>query len=198
MRGGTINNDDFDETDETEAQPSSAAMQPSSAQPADDTATATASESTTQAATTASASADAEMEIATESATEPTASAAQAEVPSATAAETASASASAKVIAVSASDMSDGDGDDEHSDGDGETSDAGGPTMDVEGFRQPTAQARRQRRSNKRSAVNVSDANGRPKKTKGHQSVSDCDKPDEMDPTRRRQSWSKIPTGRRK
>jgi len=190
MRGGTIDNDDFDETDETEAQPPSVAMQPSAAQPADDTATATASESTTQAATTASASAGAEMEIATE----PTASAA--EVPAATAADTASTSAT--VIAVSASDMSDGDGDDEHSDGDGDTSDAGEPTMDVEGFRQPTAHARRQRRSNKRSAVNVSDANGRPKKTKGHQSVSDCDKPDEMDPTRRRQSWSKIPTSRRK
>ena len=62
--------------------------------------------------------------------------------------------------------------------------------MDVDGFRQPTAQERRQRRSNKRSAVNVSDANGRPKKTKAHQSVSDCDKPGEMDPTRRRQSKS--------
>ena len=181
MRGGTIDNDDFDETDETEAQPLSAAMQPSSAtQPADDTATATASESTTHAAATASASSDAVMETATES----TASAAQAEVPAAT----------ATVITVSASDMSDGDGDDEHRDGDGETSDAGGPTMDVEGFRQPTAQARRQRHSNKRSAVNVSDANGRPKKTKGQQSASDC----EVDPTRRRQSWSKIPTSRRK
>ena len=194
MRGGTNDDEYYDET-ETEPTPATQAIvHQSAARAADDSATATATVSepvaVTETMTTTSTTAISVQTVA-ESATGSTALAAT------TAPTTAAETASASAIAMSESDVSDRDGDDEHSDGDGETStsEEGGSGKDAEGFQQPTVHARRQRRSNKRSAVSVSasDTNGRPKKTKAYQND-----PNELDPTRRRQSWSKIPTTRRK
>ena len=96
--------------------------------------------------------------------------------------------------------------DDEMSDVDGGTStlEAGGSAVDVDGFRKPVDHVRRQRRSKKRTALLNSDTNDRPKKSNSRQSASDTDTPsqlpvteDDLDPTRRRNSRSKIPTSRR-
>ena len=188
MRGGAIDDEDYDET-ETEPTPATQAIvHQLAARAADDSATAPEPVAVTETMATTSTTAISVQTVA-ESATGSTA------LTATTAPTTAAGTASA--IAMSESDVSDRDGDDEHSDGEISTSEEGGSGKDAEGFQQPTVHARRQRRSNKRSAVSVSvsasDTNGRPKKTKAHQND-----PNELDPTRRRQSWSKIPTTRRK
>jgi len=121
-------------------------------------------------------------------------------------AATSAATASVTTQPSEASSSDTSDGDDEMSDLDGGTStlEAGGPAVDADGFRKPTDHVRRQRRSKKRTALLNSDTNDRPKKSKARQSASDTDTPsqlpvteDDLDPTRRRNSRSKIPTSRR-